>query len=806
MAPIRLLYVAVLLVAAYSFSLQDQVWYRGGGQVAQSVSSAAQASVRGVSIEKPLPAPEAQPVASALVATQNPFLSADMVTQYQYTTELSSIVSALQSLTTIVASHLNTSFTGGSSSGGDFVTKDFITKQVDRIYDQMSDVRSDLTVSTDSIDTDSLEVGDLDITGLLSIDGDAGTAGYVLQTTGTGTAWVATSTLGISGALGAGAIEGGNITHTASGNPTFVGTYDAAGAAAGIAVSGKYAYLAYDNEGLNIIDVSDPSDPIFIASEPTSGQAMDVAVSGKYAYVAGGAGGLRIIDVSNPSAPETVGTYDTSDFARGVSVSGKYVYVAYGGNGLLIIDASDPAQPRLMGTYDSPGTTQDVVVMGMYAFVADHGEGLHIVDISDPTAPTRIGTYDTSGEAQDVSISGRYAYVVNNASGLAIIDISDTSAPTLVDSYVMGDTARGIAVSGRYAYIAADDVHIVDISDPADPTTISSQDSGGQAQAVVLSGKYAYVAAGLGGLRILDINGIETPALSSGSIQTGTLNTTEHAIIGGDIYAQGGLNVGISGIFSRGTIAAYVASSTQPNAVVANFMGGNVGIGTSTPTERLTVSGTIQASNLLGGATNLTTDASGNIIRDPSDGRLKTNVQDLEGSLNKLLGLRGVTYEWEDTERFGTQTEIGFIAQEVDLILPEVVQKGGEYWSLNRSNMVAVVVEAIKELWAIITGHGERLEELEERIRVLEAEQGIVHEEDEDTEETTEETETPALPPVEETEPVIPEESEEVIETPVVPEEEVVDPEPIEDIDDPEPAPEPEVPSDNGTDTVTSTE
>jgi len=147
---------------------------------------------------------------------------------------------------------------------------------------------------------------------------------------------------------------------------------------------------------------------------------------------------------------------------------------------------------------------------------------------------------------------------------------------------------------------------------------------------------------------------------------------------------------------------------------------GNVGIGTTTPSERLTVAGTIQATNLLGGVIDLETDAFGNIIRGASDERLKQNIVSIENPLEIILGLRGVRYEWIDAERFGSQVEVGFIAQEVEEILPEVVRQGGEYWSLRTANIVAVVVEAIKELWTQLRGTQTEVEALRERVEELE--------------------------------------------------------------------------------------
>jgi hypothetical protein len=125
---------------------------------------------------------------------------------------------------------------------------------------------------------------------------------------------------------------------------------------------------------------------------------------------------------------------------------------------------------------------------------------------------------------------------------------------------------------------------------------------------------------------------------------------------------------------------------------------GHVGIGTTTPTRALTVVGTVFSSNLLGGATTLSTDANGNIIRSPSDQSLKENINTIENALDKISQLRGVSYEWLDKARFGTSTEIGVIAQEVERVVPEVVSSGGEYKSVKIANLVGLLIEAVKEL------------------------------------------------------------------------------------------------------------
>ncbi|MEQ9101605.1 MAG: tail fiber domain-containing protein [Imperialibacter sp.] len=81
-----------------------------------------------------------------------------------------------------------------------------------------------------------------------------------------------------------------------------------------------------------------------------------------------------------------------------------------------------------------------------------------------------------------------------------------------------------------------------------------------------------------------------------------------------------------------------------------------------------------------------------------SDRRLKENITPLKNSLANTLKLRGVSYNWIDKAK-SQSAQIGVIAQEVEEVYPEFVHtddKGMK--SVNYSQMVAVLIEAIKEL------------------------------------------------------------------------------------------------------------
>ena len=83
-----------------------------------------------------------------------------------------------------------------------------------------------------------------------------------------------------------------------------------------------------------------------------------------------------------------------------------------------------------------------------------------------------------------------------------------------------------------------------------------------------------------------------------------------------------------------------------------------------------------------------------------SDARLKTDIETLDNALDKVTKLRGVSYKRLDTQEAG----IGVIAQEIENVLPEVVQDGA-YKSVAYGNVVGLLIEAIKELKAELDEH-----------------------------------------------------------------------------------------------------
>ncbi len=179
------------------------------------------------------------------------------------------------------------------------------------------------------------------------------------------------------------------------------------------------------------------------------------------------------------------------------------------------------------------------------------------------------------------------------------------------------------------------------------------------------------------------------------------------------LYAQGGYG----GCFAANpnNIGVYATTSGYGTAVSGSCSNGGTGVAGS---GFVGVEGdTIDPNNGLAGYFTANVEVQGNLMDDSevfaldfvttSDARYKTHVATLTHALDKVLALRGVTYDWRTEQfpekRFGKGRQVGFIAQEVEKILPQIVSKDRNgYRAVDYSKVVPVLVEAIKEQQAQI--------------------------------------------------------------------------------------------------------
>lgn len=104
-----------------------------------------------------------------------------------------------------------------------------------------------------------------------------------------------------------------------------------------------------------------------------------------------------------------------------------------------------------------------------------------------------------------------------------------------------------------------------------------------------------------------------------------------------------------------------------------------------------------------------------------SDMRLKTNILDISNALDKVLKLKGVYFSWKDTKTFDGKQHIGFLAQDVEKVLPEVVNGANDNYSMQYAPITALLVEAIKEQQNTIDELQKKNTALEQKITEMES-------------------------------------------------------------------------------------
>lgn len=284
-----------------------------------------------------------------------------------------------------------------------------------------------------------------------------------------------------------------------------------------------------------------------------------------------------------------------------------------------------------------------------------------------------LGGYSNSASGDSATVSGGNG---NNASGnTAVIGGGYNNT---AHSYAVVGGGYGNAASGSDSTVAGG------------ITNTASKDnsvvSGGSSN--MASGNSATVSGGAGnlasGLDATVAGGLGNTAAGQYSFAAGNQAKANH-----------------DGVFVWSDSQSPSFLSTGVNQFLIRAAGG-VGINTNSPSGfALKVNGAISCASLT----------------QTSDVRYKTHIGTLNNALGDVLSLRGVAYDFDrkkwPAQNFPTGRQIGFIAQELEKIFPELVQTDANgYKSVMYQNMTPVLVEAIKTLKSQLDDKQRQIDEL----------------------------------------------------------------------------------------------
>jgi len=330
------------------------------------------------------------------------------------------------------------------------------------------------------------------------------------------------------------------------------------------------------------------------------------------------------------------------------------------------------------------------------------------------------GVHDTvtlaAGSNVTITPSGSTLTIASSGGGLTL-PFSGSTATSMSSAFMITDSGSGDAIYG--SIFSGNGIHGFGGTAGGSGVFGESDTSSG-----VRGTSYFGGAAGVWGNNPNGGPGVHGTSGSSGYTVSGPTgvwgeSSTGVGVIGTSnsqvgVYGHSNSSIGIQGV-SGGNDGVY-GSSSSGNGVegnVSNISAGVAGVNRGTGPG-------IYGENQSGGF-------AGDFVGDgvytgswskASDSRFKKDVAPLEGALPGTLMLRGVTFDWrreEFPERgFHERRDLGFIAQEVEAVYPELVVTGPDgYKSVDYAKVTPILVEAIKS-------QQRKIDELERRLERLE--------------------------------------------------------------------------------------
>jgi hypothetical protein len=186
-----------------------------------------------------------------------------------------------------------------------------------------------------------------------------------------------------------------------------VGLLNTPGAVDRVAVIGQRAYLGLRHGGLQVVDLTVPSNPMtrFTFSSSTGQQVVDLLPLDDRSLLVSWEGGVDLVGVGDTASPpylrDVLETDGTQAVGFSIASGEDFAALPLGADGVALLEAPDMA---VLGYVDTSGDAVQAAVDGSTLYVADGVCGLRVFDIADPGEPVETG-YWRSGYAGDLLLT-----------------------------------------------------------------------------------------------------------------------------------------------------------------------------------------------------------------------------------------------------------------------------------------------------------------------------------------------------------------------------------------------------------------
>ncbi len=233
-----------------------------------------------------------------------------------------------------------------------------------------------------------------------------------------------------------------------------------------------------NNQGLVILDVSDPDRPKKISAVKGLSPSFAVDLFGHFAYI-GGEGGLAVVNVEDPKNPRLIGRFFKGETINVLKTAGDYAFMITSGNFLKILSLHNPESPQEIGQfndggryyYHALGSRDDVL------YLADLEQGLELIDVSNPRSPRKILTVPGTEGCNSVFIERDILVLNFPEKSPDVYRISDPrSLLRFENAFDEEEILRVMCLNSNYLIAKSDDerISVFKISEPLNFSPIAS--------------------------------------------------------------------------------------------------------------------------------------------------------------------------------------------------------------------------------------------------------------------------------------------------------------------------------------------